>query len=790
MAPPSLVEVKGNGHANANGRLSTTKTKTTRTTTTGGGVAGVSSQYNPMQLLYEAERVQGVQEASKLLSEAILCERQVDTHLNTILSKRTQVEKGLVNLKDSLGLLGLMQKHAESIASSTKQASALAEDVSKRVRELDTSQSRVTEAMQRLDAIVEANTCVEQLQEAMKAEEYDTAAECIQTFTSLYFAVQPKSQSQPGKEGKGKAIKGKGSILNESDEGHVLKEQARTVKLSAKNLREVVLEKFEKAAKDGDHEQVKRFASILGPIGLVESGLQAFTKYLIGLISSRATVEYDSLLAEISIPKNLESEKKVNFNKAITNLFRDIAEAIDANTTLITEAYGEEGFVDVVLSLHEEAEARAVSILKKFIEYRQLSRAIDVSGEASSNSDVKTFEKTIDEIVVLCVRSEEYNNCIKSVLSHAADKGVEKAQTTLNALVGSPLNCVVRELNAYYTSLEDRYMGRTIEMAIRMNECIEGALTSSIVEDTFFILQKCGRRGMATGNVQCVCSILSNINNHLCNSFLSALRHDNSVYDVLVGCPTEDEIAALDSTSNITKVAQAVNNFEVSSEYIKKLKADLDSFTFDVFESADSRNRVQSCLSDLMKTSTEFQRITTAIMEQVSQKLMPELRGAIDALASLSFNLSDAEYATYEADDPWLPDLMSRMEEHLGWLQNLLTVQNYESLVHSVLGHVAKRVEALLLQKRFNQLGGLLLEKDVRNMVNYTSNLTQRTVRDKFARLSQMATLLNLESPGEVLDYWGDNADQMMWRLTPFEVKRVLKLRVEFLAVDVDELQL
>ena len=75
-------------------------------------------------------------------------------------------------------------------------------------------------------------------------------------------------------------------------------------------------------------------------------------------------------------------------------------------------------------------------------------------------------------------------------------------------------------------------------------------------------------------------------------------------------------------------------------------------------------------------------------------------------------------------------------------------------------------------------------------MVNYTSNLTQRTVRDKFARLSQMATLLNLESPGEVLDYWGDNADQMMWRLTPFEVKRVLKLRVEFLAVDVDELQL
>jgi len=210
-----------------------------------------------------------------------------------------------------------------------------------------------------------------------------------------------------------------------------------------------------------------------------------------------------------------------------------------------------------------------------------------------------------------------------------------------------------------------------------------------------------------------------------------------------------------------------------------------------VFESADSRNRVQSCLSDLMKTSTEFQRLSQSIMEQVAQKVVPlVLVEAVELLTQLSFNLSDSEYAALDADDPWVSDLLQRMEEHLGWLQSLLTSQNYESLTHAVLGMVAKRVEALLLQKRFNQLGGLLLEKDVRNIVSYTANLSQRTVRDKFARLSQMATLLNLESPGEVVDYWGENADSMMWRLTPFEVKRVLKLRVEFLAADVDELNL
>jgi len=53
-------------------------------------------------------------------------------------------------------------------------------------------------------------------------------------------------------------------------------------------------------------------------------------------------------------------------------------------------------------------------------------------------------------------------------------------------------------------------------------------------------------------------------------------------------------------------------------------------------------------------------------------------------------------------------------------------------------------------------------------------------VRDKFARLTQMATILNLEKVSEILDYWGENSGPMTWRLTPAEVRRILGLRVDF----------
>ena len=51
------------------------------------------------------------------------------------------------------------------------------------------------------------------------------------------------------------------------------------------------------------------------------------------------------------------------------------------------------------------------------------------------------------------------------------------------------------------------------------------------------------------------------------------------------------------------------------------------------------------------------------------------------------------------------------------------------------------RLEAVVRVKRFNQLGGLQLDRDVRMLVSTLSSLTQRTVRDKFAILSQVCAV-------------------------------------------------
>ena len=65
--------------------------------------------------------------------------------------------------------------------------------------------------------------------------------------------------------------------------------------------------------------------------------------------------------------------------------------------------------------------------------------------------------------------------------------------------------------------------------------------------------------------------------------------------------------------------------------------------------------------------------------------------------------------------------------------------------------------------------------------------VTQQTVRDKFAVLSQMGTLLSLESVAEVMDYWDSNTT---WRLTDAQVKEILGQRADFDALEIASLDL
>lgn len=66
-------------------------------------------------------------------------------------------------------------------------------------------------------------------------------------------------------------------------------------------------------------------------------------------------------------------------------------------------------------------------------------------------------------------------------------------------------------------------MEQNVRTAIDIDEYVAGSPLTSMVDDAFFIVQKCGRRALATGNTQCSCAVLGAANGLLGGELRAAL---------------------------------------------------------------------------------------------------------------------------------------------------------------------------------------------------------------------------------------------------------------------------
>eukprot|EP00842_Homolaphlyctis_polyrhiza_P001174 jgi/Hompol1/2057/HPOL_002041-RA len=153
----------------------------------------------------------------------------------------------------------------------------------------------------------------------------------------------------------------------------------------------------------------------------------------------------------------------------------------------------------------------------------------------------------------------------------------------------------------------------------------------------------------------------------------------------------------------------------------------------------------------------------------------------MNVFADIKYVLTEDEYNQYEATNTLLKRFAVAFGKMTAPYQTALTEANYIQTVNLVIEHIAKDWERHLFSNcRFNQLGALRLDKDVRGMVAFLSHNTQWSTRDKFVRLNQMCTLLNIEHVGEMAEYWGPKAGAINWRFSANEVRKILLLRVDF----------
>lgn len=89
--------------------------------------------------------------------------------------------------------------------------------------------------------------------------------------------------------------------------------------------------------------------------------------------------------------------------------------------------------------------------------------------------------------------------------------------------------------------------------------------------------------------------------------------------------------------------AVAINNADVSAEYVIKLRHELEAYAERVFAGQGDRERTKSVLSDLTKTGGDFTALATRALESLSDALLPRLRPVLDEVGTVSEAAADMD---------------------------------------------------------------------------------------------------------------------------------------------------
>ncbi|KAI3870525.1 hypothetical protein MKX03_022718 [Papaver bracteatum] len=472
-----------------------------------------------------------------------------------------------------------------------------------------------------------------------------------------------------------------------------------------KKLEGIVRKKLSNAVDHRDHPTIERFIKLFPLLGLEEEGLQVYVNYLKKVISVSSRLAYENLVDRID-----QSHGK-DFVECLTSLFGDIVFAVEENDGILRNLCGEDGIVYAIIELQEECGSRGSLMLD------------------------------------LTQLGEQYTGFMVSKIGELRSVDPELGPRATKAFRNGSFSKVVQEITGFYVILEEFFMVENVRKAIKIDEHVPDSLTTSMVDDVFYVLKSSCTRAIRTSGMNSLLAILSGAMNLLSNEYQEALQH--KMREPNLGAKLFLGGVGVQKTG--TEIATALNNMDVSGEYVFPAPSDLE--------------KIKSCLSELGEMSTGFKQALNSGMEQLVSTVAPRIRPVLDIVGTVSYELAEAEYAENEVNDPWVQKILHAVETNATWLQPTMTSSNYDSFVHLIVDFIVKRLEVIMMQKKFSQLGGLQLDRDARAL---------------FGRLTQMATILNLEKVSEILDFWGENAGPMTWRLTPAEVRRALGLRVDF----------
>ncbi|XP_016051925.1 PREDICTED: conserved oligomeric Golgi complex subunit 4 isoform X2 [Miniopterus natalensis] len=720
----------------------------------GGRCSEISTEL--IRSLTELQELEAVYE--RLCGEEKVVERELDA----LLEQQNTIESKMVTLHRMGPNLQLIEGDAKQLAGMITFTCNLAENVSSKVRQLDLAKNRLYQAIQRADDILDLKFCMDGVQTALRNEDYEQAAAHIHRYLCL-----DKSVIELSRQGK---------------EGSMIDANLKLLQEAEQRLKTIVTEKFAIATKEGDLPQVERFFKIFPLLGLHEEGLSKFSEYLCKQVANKAE---ENLLLVLGTDMS-DRRAAIIFADTLTLLFEGIARIVETHQPIVETYYGPGRLYTLIKYLQVECDRQVEKVVEKFIKqrnYHQQFRHIqnNLRNSATEKIEPRELDPILTEVTLMNARSELYLSFLRKRISSdfevgdsvASEEVKQEHQKCLDKLLNNCLlSCTMQELIGLYITMEEYFMRETVNKAVALDTYEKGQLTSSMVDDVFYIVKKCIGRALSSSSIDCLCAMINLATTELESDFRDVLCNKlrigfpaTTLQDIQRGVTSAVNImhSSLQQgkfdTKGIESTDEAklsflvtLNNVEICSENISTLKKTLESDCTKLFSQGIGGEQAQakfdSCLSDLAAVSNKFRDLLQEGLTELNNTVIkPQVQPWINTFLSVSHNIEEEEFNDYEANDPWVQQFILNLEQQMAEFKASLSPVIYDNLTSLMTSFVAVELERVVLKSTFNRVT-------------------------------------------EILDYWGANSGPLTWRLTPAEVRQVLALRIDFRSEDIKRLRL
>ncbi|CAL1703812.1 unnamed protein product [Somion occarium] len=336
-------------------------------------------------------------------------------------------------------------------------------------------------------------------------------------------------------------------------------------------------------------------------------------------------------------------------------------------------------------------------------------------------------------------------------------------------------------LTTYYVPLEVWYTRTIIDKAHRLStpDLTQFPIITTTPDDAFYILKVVLSRLLSTGNVDIVETTSSQLQEVMDRDYAGVIKKKlDDVYRT-GGVPptTSRERAEREMRQSFIIL---LNDLEVSSSHMERLIRDLSSSSMISQNFLDLEElSVKKSISGFNNLLPRFRSTLRAGIEQLfNQLLRPKLRTFIpDVYKDVSYVLDDDAYATAEYNDAVRKRFMKAWENLVEGYKDTFTESNFRLFFGLALDVLVRPWEKYVLSLKYSELGAIRFDRDLRAITSYLSSQTAfGDVRDKFVRLQQISTLLNLDTEEDVEEFF--NGSGIAWKLSEQEARIVAALRV------------